>query len=136
MPPKSASAATADNHEVRIQKLEENLSEMRSEHSTVKADVRNLVSQVADGFTRVQEKIDSVIQPLATKIQDHVADDEVINATVAAKLESVKSLVENHEEERVASAGKWKGIKTAILSVIIGALAIGAKELVVWLAHR
>lgn len=135
----SKSAVTVENHEARIQRLEESVAELRVDAAEVSTNLNNLAKEVREGFERVredfrsvQEKIEHLVEPLATALKSHEAEDK----TAHDKLENVISRVtalENHAEGRKAF---FKGLRTFFMAAITGATAIGLKELVVYLVHR
>lgn len=116
-------------HEERIQKLEENLSEVKAAHAEMAANLRNLGTQVQDGVGRINDKIDTIIAPLSKSLQDHIKEDEEL----AAKVTRLENTVTRLEEEREASRSKMKSLRGALIAIITGAGAIALKEAAVWL---
>lgn len=130
MPPKPT--ATAENHEVRIQRLEESVTELKVETAQVSTNLGNLTKVVNDGFEAVKEKIEDLVSPLTTALKTHEAEDDKAHD----ELEAVKGRVEVLEQHVQGRQSLVKGIRTFFVAALTGATAIGLKELVVWLVHR
>lgn len=128
----AATTRFAPSHEMRIQKLEENLSEVKAAHAELAANLKNLVVQVNDGVGRINDKIDSIVAPLSNTIQEHIHEDKEL----ASKVDALKVAVDKIEDDRARAEGKMKALRAAVLAVITGASAIALKEAVTWFVKQ
>ena len=130
MAPKSQRYTNGDSaHEDRIQRLEESQSELKVAVAEATVTLHNLGAQVEAMGSRISDKIDLVVKPLHDTLHDHIKEDLVSKDKIAVLETTVSKL----DGDRLLKEGRWKGIKTAIYAVTTGAMAIGLKELVMWL---
>ncbi len=71
-----------ENHEDRLQKVEADSQNTAIEVARHGVKLDNLDSKLGDSVTRILEKIDSSISPVAQKLQNHIESD---NAIIEAK---------------------------------------------------
>src|SRR5688572_5456775 len=114
MAPKSSNGFA---HEERIQRLEDHVAELRTSHAEVSTNLRNLGEQMHEGVSRIADKIDAVVKPVADTLHEHIKED----AIAKERLNGLDRTVSRMDEERQAREGRAKAIRTAIYAICTGA---------------
>jgi anti-sigma-K factor RskA len=135
MPPESAAAslhALTDGHEERIQRAERTQSDLAVKVAENTQQIQHVATEVERGFGRIIEHIDNSLRPLTTKIEENTTKLSSIDGRVQAHAKVLDKI----EEEKAAKERRWDWWKKAAAAAVTGAVAIGLKELVAFLAHR
>ncbi len=122
---------TSDSHEHRLQRLEDELSELKVQNAQVSTNLQHLGVQVELSTARISDKIDLCVKPLADTLHEHIKED----AQHHGKLNDLSGIVVDLEAKEDQRAKRWAGWKKAIGTLFLGAGAIGMKELIVYLVH-
>lgn len=120
-----------DPHESRLQRLENEVSDLRVQHAEVSTNLVHLGGVVESAVTRISDKVDLCIKPLADTLQRHIEEDAVAKAKLSAVIETVSHL----DALATQRANRWTNWKKGLTTLLLGAGAIGMKELVVVLFH-
>lgn len=121
-----------DAHEERIQRNEAEVSELKAATAEMRADMKHLTTEVTNLGTRISEKIDGFSTNLVQKVQEehqrltNLKERVTENTTALAKI----------EEEKRRAADRWDTWKKFLATAATGAVAIGLKELVVFVGRH
>lgn len=139
--------------EPRVSRLEEEVSTLRVHHAEISTDLKHLSIQVQEATarladkletttahlasnlqataSRLSDKIDFVLKPLTETLHTHIQEDTLSRVKIDG-IGSVVSHLQAAEQARVNRAANWK---KAVGSVFLGAGAIGAKELIMFIVN-
>jgi hypothetical protein len=118
-------------HEARIQRLEEHTSDLRAELSEVSTNLRNLGVQVSDSAARISDKIDLCVKPLSDTLARHIEDGQ----QAKIKLNDLGQVVASLQSQAQTRAQRWATWRKGLGTLLLGAGAIGVKELAVVIFH-
>ena len=107
-------------HEQRIQKLEEGISDTRTDIALVDAKVDSLDKTIQQGMEALAAKMGEMVEAF----KEHANQDSATAATV----EAIVKRIENHDEARKMRLLRWKTWGKGAWAIIGGAVAVFMKE--------
>lgn len=120
-----------DPHETRLQRLEDEVSDLRVQNAEVSTRLEHLSSVVENSTRQISDKIDLVVKPLTDTLHEHIKED----ALSRNKLNELSSTVTLLDAKETARAQRWVTWRKTIGTLLLGAGAIGLKELAVAIFH-
>lgn len=130
MPPALAEKAELLGvHEQRIQKLEEGISDTRTDIALVDAKVDSLDKTIQQGMEALAAKMGEMVEAF----KDHANQDSITAATVKAVVERIAA----HDEQKKMRILRWKTWGKGVWAILGGAVAVFLKEaaMAIWKAH-
>ena len=112
-------------HEDRIQKLEVNISDLKTQHAETATTLRFLGQQLSESTATISAKIDTY------------------TATISGKIEHVEAVVGEHgsfiaisQADQAKTRAKWESWKKWVTTAMAGVTAIALKESVTLIIHK
>lgn len=118
--------------DARLQRLEENQASLQTESAKHGLTLQHLGETIAATFDRFCEKVDDAVKPLAEEIREQRQHVAALGEKVGEHDRHIGAWAQAEQRARE----RWDGVKKFVVPVLSGAVAIGAKELIVWLAKH
>jgi chromosome segregation ATPase len=122
----------SDGHERRLQNVEHDVSELKTDVAENKLNMSFVAKEMKTSF----DNFGSALQQGFDGIQKRLDEGEDRMTAMADRIGEHGRKFEKFDEEKRRSAEKWDSWKKWIAAAVTGAIAIGLKELMVFLAHR
>ena len=117
------------SHESRLQNVEENLTDVKSQQSELAVTVKFLSQHIQESTSRISDKIDQY----ASQVNEKVKTIEESHDALKDKVSLTRTTLKVFEEDRQKSKARWAFVQKGLYAMLSGAAAIGVKELIVLL---
>ncbi len=130
MPP--ALHSVDDGHERRLQNLEHTVGDMKTDVAEAKLNLSFIAKEVQTGFASFASHLDSGFGGIQKRLDD---GEQRMNA-MSERIGEHGRKFDKVDDEKRKHAEKWDSWKKLIATAVTGAVAIGLKELVTFLAKH
>ena len=121
-----------DGHERRLQHLEENVGNLKTDVAENALTIKYVAKDVHDGFNGFSQQLASGFSDIKASLMEGESRMNAMSERIGEHGRKFDKL----DEEKRKRSEKWDSWKKLIIAVATGALAIGLKELMVFMVHH
>lgn len=121
-----------DGHERRLQTVEHSVSDLKTDVHENKLTLGFITEKVQTSFDAFGTKLDSGFGAIQRRLDD---GESRMNA-MSERIGEHGRKFDKFDEEKRRAAEKWDAWKKWLATAVTGAVAIGLKELVAFIAHH